>query len=65
MEGPRDCHTKWSKTDIVWYHLYAESNKNNTKELTYKTETNSDFKAELMVTIGETFGGREVFGEWE
>ena len=28
------------KTNI-WYHLYVASNKNNTKEPIYKTETNS------------------------
>ena len=32
MDGPRDYHTKWSKSDreetnIVWYHLYVESKK--------------------------------------
>ena len=31
------------------HHLYVESNKNNTKELIYKTETNSDFKTNLIV----------------
>ena len=35
--------------------------KNDTKELIYKTETNVDFKANLMVTIVEIFGG----GNWE
>ena len=32
MDGPRDCHTEWSKSDterqiIIWYHLYVESKK--------------------------------------
>ena len=42
MDGPGDYHTKWSKTEtnIIWYHLYAESEK-NTKELIYKTEIDS------------------------
>ena len=30
-----------SQTNIIWYHLYVKSNKNDTKELIYKTETNS------------------------
>ena len=34
-----------------------ESNKNDTKELIYKTETNSDFKTNLTVTTGEIMGG--------
>ena len=29
------------KTNIVWYHLYVESKKNRTNELTYKTEIDS------------------------
>ena len=43
MDGPRDYHTKWSqtKTNIVWYYLYAESKKNYTNELISKTETDS------------------------
>ena len=30
-----------SQRQISCYHLYVESNKNDTKELIYKTETNS------------------------
>ena len=47
------------KTYIMWYHLYVESNKNDTKELVYKTET--DFKTSLMVTIVEIVGRKN----WE
>ena len=36
--------------------------KNDTKEHIYKTETNSDFKTNLMVIIGETTGGKK---NWE
>ena len=41
-DGPRDYHTKWSKskTNVIWYHLYVGSNKNDTKELIHKTEIN-------------------------
>ena len=43
MDGPRDYHTKWSqrKTNIIWHHLYVEFKKNDTNELIYKTETDS------------------------
>ena len=44
------------KINLIWYHLYAKSNKNGTKVLAYKTEKNSDFKASLWITIGETMG---------
>ena len=29
MNGPRDFHIKWSQTkaNIIWYHLYEESEK--------------------------------------
>ena len=29
------------KTNIIWYHLYVESKKNDTNELIYKTEIDS------------------------
>ena len=47
MYGPKDNYTKWSnpeKTNIIWYHLFLESNTNehciniNINELIYKTE---------------------------
>ena len=46
MDGHRDYHAKWSQTEKEEYHiiahLYVESNlKNDTIELTYKTETDS------------------------
>ena len=30
-----------TKINIIWYHLYVESEKNNTSEIIYKTETAS------------------------
>ena len=30
-----------TKTNIIWYHLFAKSEKNDTDELIYKTETDS------------------------
>ena len=30
-----------TKTNIIWYHLYVESKKNDTNEFIYKTETDS------------------------
>ena len=42
----------------IQYYLYAESNKSDTKELICQTETNSDFKINLIVTIGETIRER-------
>ena len=42
-DGPKDYQTKWSKpkTNIIWYHLYVESKTNDTNELNYETETDS------------------------
>ena len=60
-----------TKANIILHHLYVESNKNDTIELIYKTETNSqikltDFKIKLMVTKGETMGQGwgDKLGEW-
>ena len=43
----------------TWYHLYVESNKkDDTNELIYKTETDSQsFENKHMVTKGERIGG--------
>ena len=50
MNWSKDDFTKWSnpeKTNIIWYHLFLESNTNelciniNTNELIYKTEIDS------------------------
>ena len=38
--------------------------KNDTKKLIYKTEKLKHFKTNLMVTIGETIGGREELKGW-
>ena len=27
MNVPKDCHTEWSKSNVIWYHLYVESKK--------------------------------------
>ena len=39
MDGPRDYHTKWSKSDRerqIIYCLYVESEKNDTNEQTHR-----------------------------
>ena len=45
MDGPRDYHTKWSKsereTQIPYATTYMWNLKNDTNELIYKTETDS------------------------
>ena len=44
MDGPRDSHTEWSKSDRegqISYCLYVESKKKVTNELIYKTEIES------------------------
>ena len=46
MNGPRACHSEWSKLDkdnTIWYCLYVESEKYGTNECIYKTEINRDF----------------------
>ena len=39
MDGPRDYHTKWNKSDKERQISYVKSEKNDTNELIYKTET--------------------------
>ena len=56
MNGPRDYHTKWSKSDRktnIIYHLQVESSKNDTKRLIYKAEINSQIlKSNLWLPKG-------------
>ena len=41
--------SKVSHTDIILYHSSVEFLKNDTNELIYKTETDSDIKEKLIV----------------
>ena len=44
MDGPRDCHTEWNKLEkeISYDITYMQNLKrNDTNELVYKTETDS------------------------
>ena len=47
MDGPRDCHTEWSKSDkerqISYDITYMWNLKNATDELIYKTDIESQF----------------------
>ena len=46
-----------TKTSIIWYQLYVESNKNDTNELIYKTETNSQIlQSNLWLSKGKHGG---------
>ena len=62
MNGPRDDHTKWSKSErernTVWYHWYEES-KYDTDELIYEKETDSQTQSRLLVAKG-----KEGWKEW-
>ena len=65
MDGPGDYPTKLSKSDrerqISWYHLYAESKKNDANELTKQNLQNrnrlTDLENEFRVTRGEVWVG--------
>ena len=39
--------------------------KNDTNELIYKTETDSDFKYKLSVTTGDRWERRDKLGVWD
>ena len=69
VDGPRDYHTKWSKSDrerqISYDITYMWNLKRWSNEFIYKTETDSDFKNKLMVTKGERWWGRDKLGGWD
>ena len=65
MGGPRDYHTKWSKSDRerqisydTAYKKMLSGKKNDTNELIYKTETDSQIENTLMVIKGERWQRR-------
>ena len=54
MDGPRECHTEWSKSDRVGEISYAipyigNIKRNDTNELNYNTERNTDLESKPMV----------------
>ena len=61
MDGPRDCHTEWGKSDrerqISYDITYMWYLKNNTNEYIYKTETDSQTQETYGYQKGK--GGRE------
>ena len=60
MDGPRDCHTKLSKSDrkrqIVYDIAYIWNIKNGTNELIYETNSVTYIEKKLMVTRQEKGG---------
>ena len=66
--GPRDYHTKWSKSyreRQISYAMIHMRNliKNNKNELIYKRETDSQISP--MTTQGQTCWGRDKLGDWD
>ena len=57
MDGPRACHTELSKSDrgeILYDIPYIWNlRRNDTNELTYKTERLKDLENELMIAKGK------------
>ena len=45
-----------TKTNIIWYHLYVESKKNDTNELIQNRNRPTDVENKLMVAEGERVG---------
>ena len=67
MGGPRDYHTKGSKSDKNKYHMiitYLWNLKKDTNEFMYKTETDPQTENNLMVTKGKG-RGMDKFGIWD
>ena len=59
MDGPRDYHTKWTKTDEDKYHKISLIHgilKNGTNEFIYKTNRLIDVENKLMVTKDKAGG---------
>ena len=56
MDGPRDYHTEWSKSDRqrkISYITRMWNLKYDTNEPIYKTETNTSLENRLVIAKGE------------
>ena len=70
MDGLRDDHTKWTKSDRerqISYDITYMWNlkKNNTNELIYKTETDSQTSKQTYGYQRENVGGRDKLAVWD
>ena len=69
MDGPRDYHTKGSKSErerqIPYDITYMWNLKYNTNEPIYKTETDTDTENRLVVAKGDGGWGRDGLGVWD
>ena len=65
MYGPKDYQTKYVREkNIMWYYLQVQCNKNNTDELIYNTETNSQIlKSNLWLPKQKRGGGSDKLGD--
>ena len=68
-DGPRDCHTKWSKSDRerqLSYDIAYMWNLKKWYKRTYLQDRNrvTDVENKLMVTKRER-GGRDTLGDWD
>ena len=67
MDGSRDCHTEWSKSDTDKYHTIShicETLKAGTNEPIYKTEVESQMWKTNLWLSGDKWG-REKLGDWD
>ena len=67
-EEPRDCHTKWSKSERerqIPYHLYVESKMWHKWTYLWKRNKFTDIENRLVVAKGEVRWGRDRLGVWD
>ena len=67
MDGPRDDHAEWSKSDRetqTLYIIYVWNLKNSTNELIYKTDRLTDVANKVMVSKGKR-RSRDKLGVWD
>jgi len=68
MDGPRDYHTKWNKSDRDKYHMISLiCEKKKWCKWTYLQNRNRvmDIEKTLMVTTGESGWWRDNLGYWD
>ena len=70
VDGPRDYHTKWSKSDrerqILYDITYIWNLKNNTSECIQQNRNRpTDIENKLVITRWDREHGRDKLGVWD
>ena len=65
MNGLRDYHTKWTKTKIIWYHVYVESEEMIEMNLFTKYKYTLNRHRKKTCSYQKEQKGMDKLGDWD